>query len=225
MPFDVERRWFQIFRDCMAQSDVVRTEMEDAIEQVFQEYDTTIRENRFIVGGVIEYIVGAAMRACGIPVRHKGVVERDVDLVLEGSGGGYSIKSLLKSTSTRLVNVLGGAPSRNRWQVATLFLLSGGSGIVYSDPALPWWQRNLDQHVKEQSDALVVGKQSIEAFASAEPKWTIRCKLPAANRIRGRPARTASGDLAAQILMHEPTLGQHLSGLRPWDEAPRGTSA
>lgn len=217
----MERKWFSIFREKMMQSPHICQEMEGAIEEVFQCYDTAIRENRFVVGGVIEYIVGAAMRACGVPVHHRGAVAHDADLMFDDVERGYSIKSLLKSTSTRLVNVLGERPSLDRWRIGTIFLLSG-TGIVYADRLLPWWQRNLERCVQVRSDALELRKQYIEEFADEHPEWVIPCRLPTTEtQPRTRPARTASGDLAAQILMHRPTLFEQLPKLRPWEETLR----
>lgn len=223
MPFEyeMERRWFTVFRDGMMKFSTVRREMEGAIEEVFHYYDTAIRENRFIVGGVIEYIVGAAMRACGAPVRHRGAIAHDADLMFDDAECGYSIKSLLKSTSTRLVNVLGASPSLDRWHIGTMFL-SSGVGVVYADPALPWWQHNLERCVQVRSDALELRKQYIDEFAHEHPEWVVPCQLPATDtQPRARPARTVSGDVAAQILMHRPVLFQQLPKLRPWEETPR----
>lgn len=219
--FEVERRWFSVFRTEMMRCPHIRQEMEGAVVEVFQEYNTAIRENRFVVGGVIEYIVGAAMRACGVPVRHRGAVAHDADLMFEDMERGYSIKSLLKSTSTRLVNVLGERPSLDRWRMGTVFLLSGGVGIAYADPALPWWERNRERCVQVRSDALELRKQSIEEFVAEHPEWGLPCHFPASTTgRRTRPARTASGDLAAQVLMHRPILFEQLPKLKPWDEFP-----
>jgi len=215
--FELERRWFEVFRNGMMKSPDIQQEMEDAIAKVFEYYDTAIRENRFVVGGVIEYIVGSAMRACEVPVRHVGAVVHDLDLMFEDTECGYSIKSILKSTSTRLVNVLGERPSLDRWRTATIFLLSGGVGIVYADPALPWWQRNLERCVQVRSDALELRKQYIEEFAAEHPEWVIPCSLPSSETgPRIKPARTVSEDLAAQVLMNYPKLFEQLPKLKPW---------
>jgi len=77
--FERERAGFIVFREGLAQQPVIRQQMESAISDVFWNYDTSIWENRFIVGGVIEYVLGAAMRACSVPVVHRGALKMDED--------------------------------------------------------------------------------------------------------------------------------------------------
>ncbi|MCR4425018.1 MAG: hypothetical protein NUW23_02350 [Firmicutes bacterium] len=224
--FDLERREFLKFRDRLTSLPDVRDQMERAIEEVFWDYDTALRENRFVVGGAIEFIVGAALRACDVRVRHKGALKTDLDLILEeNEKSGYSLKAVLKATNTRLINVMGAAPTLERWLTATIFLLSG-VGLVYADPAIDWWALRGRQHVKVADDALEVSRKSIEAYAKANPGWLAPCLLPGLEerKKRLRPARTASADVAAQVLYHYPALFREWPGLRPWEEIaqPKG---
>ncbi|MGB4032666.1 MAG: hypothetical protein WBK94_10490 [Tenuifilaceae bacterium] len=218
--FERERHEFLVFRDGLAQQPVVREQMERAIEDVFWTYDTSIPENRFIVGGVIEYVLGAAMRACSVLVRHRGVLKMDEDLLFDDSENGYSVKAILKGTGTRLVNVMGAAPTRARWHSATIFLIPD-LGLVYADPALEWWTSHLEECIRPSSDALTVSVRCIRAFVAECPEWQAPCKLPQeSNRpARTHPARTASGDIAAQVLMHYETLFAAFAGLKPWEES------
>lgn len=129
--------------------------MEAAISRVYWTYDTRLRENRSTVGGVVEYIVGAALRACGIPVRHRGIIDSDIDLRLEDGRGGYSLKAIFKGSGTRLVNTMGARASRERWAFATLFLVSG-IGVIYADPQLEWWLKNRRRCIRVTHDAITV---------------------------------------------------------------------
>lgn len=225
--FEKERTGFRQFRRHVLQDknrDIL-THMQQAIEEVFWTYDTALRENRFIVGGVIEIIVGTALRASGVSVRHKGTLESDVDLLFDDDEqAGYSIKAMLKSgQGTRLVNVMGSEPpSPDRWQVATLFLLSGGLGIIYADPLLPWWQRNINRCLRPTTDALQVSRECVERFATVHPEWVLPCSLPSGRErpTRSHPARTASADVATTILVHHPILFSYLPGLRIGEEIP-----
>jgi len=221
VPFDRERAAFAAFRLAIDGREAVRQQMERAIAEVYWTYDTTLRENRFTVGGVVEFVVGAALRACGVGVRHKGTVDGDIDLLFDEGDVGYSIKAIFKGTGTRLVNTMGTAPTAERWQAATLFLLSG-TGIVYADPALPWWVANRDRCIRPSGDAITVSKRCIVAFATEHQEWLAPCRLPEERDRpqRPHPARSHSADLAAQVLIHYPALLGELAGLRPGEEIP-----
>ncbi|MDR7554121.1 MAG: hypothetical protein QN157_00795 [Armatimonadota bacterium] len=213
MTFSLERDRFRQFRQRFAGQ--VRTATELAIRQIYEEYDTGLRENRFVVGGVVELIVGCALRACGIPVRHRGLMQTELDLRFEDTDGGYSVKALFKSPTTNLVNVLGQSPSLDRWRTATLFVV-GDIGIVYSDPSLPWWVANLERCVRVTSGALTIRRRCLGEFAREAPTWVAGCTVPGV-RAPGalRPLRAASTDVASQILMHHQVLFTHFPALGP----------
>ncbi len=205
MTFQRERAGFHTFKHCFEQDSALREELKRAIGALYERYDTTIRENRFVVGGALEIILGAALRACGLPVRHRGTETVEWDLLFEDGEGGYSIKSLPKSPSTRLVNVLSRSVSPELWRVATLFVLR--EGLVYADPDLPWWQsrRNDANILIPRSDALEIKRKTIRAFAEANPAWFLPWDVfeaLGAPRSR-RQVRTASYDVATAILKDE----------------------
>jgi hypothetical protein len=211
MTFNKERQGFHTLRTGFGR---IRSDFEKAVARLFAQFDTRIRENRFVVGGALEIILGAAFRACGVKVLHRGATEASWDLILEGEEGGYSVKSMLKTSATRLINVLGRRPSVQNWQAATLFLIP--SGIVYADPALPWWRKNASRVIRVRSDALEISRSHIEEFAQGHPEWSIECNLPVhqASREERIPGRTVSSQLAAQILMEiGGSLFQHLPPL------------
>ncbi len=213
MTFQRERAGFHTFKHCFEQDATLRQELKRAISALYARYDTAIRENRFVVGGALEIILGAALRACGLPVRHRGTETVEWDLLFDGGEGGYSIKSLPKSTSTRLVNVLNRPVTPDLWRVATLFVLR--EGLVYADPELPWWQarRNTPGILIPRSDALEIKRKTIRAFADANPAWFLPWDVfEALDAPKSRrQVRTASYDVATAILKDETsTLFRHL---------------
>ncbi len=219
MSYEREREGFRLFREKLREHGEVREQMVGAIRcEAFTTYDTRRHENRFIAGGIFEYIIGAALRVCGVPVHHKGMVATDYDLLFDDADGGYSIKSMFgqKTTSTRLVNVLASEPpTLDRWKAATLFLLPWG--IVYADPELPWWAARKHDCIRPATDALAVKRRCIEAFAQAHPEWVVQCVLISSNeRAAVRPVTSA--DAAARILMQYPALFRHFPDLRPGEE-------
>lgn len=222
-----ERAGFEQFRRRLLDERYrpILDELVESVAHVFWTYDTALRENRFVVGGVIEIILGAALRAAGVMVHHKGGLDSDIDLLFDDDpSAGYSVKTMLKGgEGTRLVNVMGDArPSVDRWQAATLFVLSGGTGIVYADPWLPWWQAHLRECIRVKTDALQVSRACVRRFAAEHPEWVLPCQFPSGRERGSRPypARTASADIAATVLMHRPRLFPHLPGLRVGEEIP-----
>ncbi|NPA31967.1 MAG: hypothetical protein GXO37_08240 [Chloroflexi bacterium] len=216
--FERERTGFATFKSCFLARPNLQTEVARAVEALYARYDTAIRENRFVVGGALEIILGAALRACGLPVRHRGTETVEWDLLWAEGPGGYSIKSLLKpgTRSTRLVNVLGREVTPEMWQAATLFVLP--EGIVYADPDLPWWRahRHDPQVLVPRRDALEVKRRAIREFAAAEPDWFLPWQISLADSSTDarRRVRTASYDVATSILKDEsPGLFRHLPNL------------
>ena len=181
--------------------DKIRSDFEKAVARLHAQFDTRIMENRFVVGGVLEIILGAAFRACGVQVLHRGATATSWDLIFENEKGGYSVKSVFRSTTTRLINVQGRQPSVKDWNIATLFLIP--EGIVYADPELPWWQENISQVIKVHPDALQISLSSIRRFVRECPEWFIEYNLfvHQIHREERIPGRTLSSQLAAQILM------------------------
>ncbi len=106
---------------------------------------------------------------------------------------------MLRSSSTRLVNVLGRTVAVDEWKTATLFLLP--HGIVYADPELPWWQNNKEQKLRVRTDALEIPRRAIQDFAQSHSEWWISCNLRFDRQTEERAyVRSASYDLALNVL-------------------------
>src|SRR3990172_8976444 len=132
--YEQERAIFRRFKTELERNEVLRREVESAIEALLSEYNTTLHENRFVVGGVLEHIIGAAMRAAGIEATNVGKFNPRIDISAPGAEG-FSVKGGFTGAGPiRLINVLGEGVGGG-WQEATIFVLTG-IGIAYADPEL-----------------------------------------------------------------------------------------
>lgn len=52
--FDVRRKAFEQFKETLEQDPILKNDIEEAFSLVLTRFATSIRENRFVVGGVIE---------------------------------------------------------------------------------------------------------------------------------------------------------------------------
>ena len=214
--FRRERNDWRRFRQQMQTQRSLREDFVRAILAIHERYDTSIRENRFVTGGAIEIFGGAALRAAGIPVIHRGARSVRLDLFYEDDPErGFSVKSLLKSSTTRLVNVMGNTrPSPALWDHATLFLIP--DGVVYADPLLRWW-RTHPRAIRVQTDALQVSRSQIREFKDASPRWFLPLPLALPSGTADlRGVRTASASVAIDILKDlGGPLSRHVMNLWP----------
>lgn len=169
--FDVERKAFEQFKETLEQDPILKNDIEEAFSLVLTRFATSIRENRFVVGGVIEAIIAASLRASGIEAENVGADETRIDIRIPG--GGFSVKGhfSIKSRDIRLINVLG-ASSSTRWETATLFVLHG-KGIAYADPNLI-----TSPAIIRVSDAIVIRYSALCQFLNMRPKYLINCNVP-----------------------------------------------
>ncbi len=85
MTFLRERKGFQQFRTGFVN---IERDFIQALRKLHLRYDTAIRENRFVVGGATEIVLGAAMRACGVPRTSSWNPNGDFGFVVRGWGRG-----------------------------------------------------------------------------------------------------------------------------------------
>ncbi|MXX35311.1 MAG: hypothetical protein F4Z50_11190 [Gemmatimonadetes bacterium] len=132
--------------DC---SDEVRTQYENAIRVLLERYNTTIYENRFVVGGAVEVFTCAILRSVGIDCTLYSSQEAKGDILLPG-GKQVSIKGSFtgKRQGVILMNKRGGGT--REWDTATLFVVSN-VGIVYGTPQMVG-----SDDVKDVGDSLVL---------------------------------------------------------------------
>lgn len=169
----------------------VLDELLRALGLLISEYDTSIRENRFIAGGATERILATAMRCVGIAnARARGLDLSDEDIVIDGHQ--ISVKASFTGgrQAIRLVNTLGNSSAT--WRTATIFVLAN-RGIGYADPDL------LPDVARASSDAVILPRPPLDELHNTQPQWLLRCAVPAkAQDVSQR--RAASESVATEIL-------------------------
>lgn len=196
--YQAERDAFRTLKGFLNDSPSSRREVEVAFARLLGDYATSIRENRFVVGGAAEVIVCAAMRAAGVHASDATLTSTGGDISLPGDVQ-LSVKGRFsdKASSLRILNVLG-ASTAAAWQHGTLFMLSG-VGIVYADPDL------LPHRASRTSDAVTLSYRHLRAFLEANEEWVIRLDIPFALTDASR-SRLTSRTVAFEILRGLPTL-------------------
>lgn len=129
MPYNAEKRYFNTLRDSLTQE--TKDEYERAVARLVGLYNTTIYENRFVVGGAVELLTLALLRSVGIPATAYGDETAAGDIMLPNNLM-LSVKSkFTRAGNIRLINKQGGG--HREWRVATLFVVSE-VGMIYADP-------------------------------------------------------------------------------------------
>jgi len=206
--FREERAAFAQFRSALASNVNLREEVGLALRALLTEYDTTIRENRFTVGGAVEHIIGAAMRAAEIDVVNRGKTSMGSDLALR-SGRGISVKASFTDPpgDIRLVNTLGDATGR-RWTSATILVLAV-VGVGYVDPEL------LPGAARAHGDAIILPRLNYMAFLEQHPEWVAVVDIPV--KPRAGTTKVASYAVAEEILSRDDfnLLRKHRTSVSP----------
>lgn len=177
LQFSSERTFFQLYKDALEADRVLLAEIVAAINAVLTRYNTTVWENRFIVGGVVEQIIGASARELGLEVQNAGKQNQGYDLELEGpSGVGISIKGVFATTNGmhNLVNVRSSSRERDlreRWMTATIFVMSE-VGMGYTDPIFGAGFLNAT------SDALQISGRHLKEWWDDNPEWLVSAPIP-----------------------------------------------
>lgn len=150
--FVAERRVFDRLKsDCSTES---KHEYELAVDTLVERYNTTIYENRFIVGGAVEVFTYALLRSVGINCTLYSEQTKSGDILLPNDKK-LSIKSSFKGVaSIRLLNKQG---SGDRvWNTATLFVVAG-VGMIFGAPDMV-----APDAVKDVSDAVVLKRAALQ---------------------------------------------------------------
>lgn len=186
------REIYRQLRNGLNDNPEVLDELLRALGLLISEYDTSIRENRFIAGGATERILATTMRCVGISsARARGLGLNEEDIVVDGCQ--LSVKAQFSGRGViRLVNTLGSAEGR-LWLTPTIFVLAD-RGIGYADPDL------LPDVAYSSGDAVVLPRRPLDDLHDAQPQWLLRCAVPAkAQDVSQR--RAASEAIATEILM------------------------
>ena len=190
---------YRTFRNGLETRDGVLDELLKALGLLISEYDTSIRENRFIAGGATERILATAMRCVGIAnARARGLDLNDEDIVVNGHQ--ISVKASFTGgrQAIRLINTLGGAED-TIWRTATIFVLAN-RGIGYADPAL------LPNVARSSGDAVILPRRPLDNLHDAEPRWLMRCAVPA--KARDASQRRAASEAVTTEILWRTAAGQ-----------------
>jgi len=198
-PFSLPRDIFREWSKAVSTDAELRTHLEGAIRQVLTEYDTAIYENRFIVGGVVEYIVLAAINGSGVAKgTHVGAKQKGVDVRIdffrgEPCSADVSIK-YSSSGNIRMINTLGASVDA-QWSEATLFVLPE-MGIVYADAAqIP------KSAIVRMKDAISVSRRAVLKHAKKNDTFVLPMNIPAKHDTTSfGSSKTASEDIARVII-------------------------
>lgn len=185
------REVYRRFREGLESAPDILDELLGALGLLISEYDTTIRENRFIAGGATERILAATMRCVGLnSARSRGLRLDDEDIVVDGTQ--ISVKASFTGTrqAIRLINTLG--DSASTWQAATIFVLAN-RGIGYADPVL------LPNVAKSSRDAVILPRGPLDNLHNANPEWLLQCAVPTKSQDASQ-RRAASEAVATEIL-------------------------
>lgn len=202
MAFSVERNFFSEFKAGLDKKPVVLDEFLAACRAVNVRFDTAIYENRFIVGGVVEQLLGASMRAVGCDIDNVAKTSRGVDLSLPTLDGGFSVKAQFKrGPEIRLVNTMGGSGASAEWTHATIFVIVG-VGIGYADPDL------VTSGLVPRSDVLTLKTSALAEMWATQTGFLIQCDVPA-KPMKSSHTRVASDVVAQDIMIEFENLQVH----------------
>ena len=196
--YEPHREIYQRLRNGLTASPYVLEELLRALGLLISEYDTSIRENRFIVGGATERMLAATMRCVGIrDARARGLNLSDEDIVVGDCQ--ISVKGSFTGgrQAIRLINTLGNSSAT--WRTATIFVLAN-RGIGYADPEL------LPDAVRASRDAVILPRQPLDDLHDAQPQWLLRCDVPA--KPQDSSQRRAASEAVATEILHRTAAGQ-----------------
>ena len=156
--YRIEWQFFKTLKsDCSSEA---RCEFELAIKALVDQYNTTIYENRFIVGGAVEVFVCALLRSAGIDCIPYGAQSKGGDILLPNDKK-LSVKATLTGiTNIKLINQMG--TGHRIWNKPTLFVVSG-VGIVFGAPDM------IDaKYIKETGDGVELTKAGLKSLIDVD---------------------------------------------------------
>ncbi len=201
--FEAGRSAYKLLSAALKAEPDLRADIERAFDLVLSRYSTKLRENRFIVGGVVERIIAAAYLAlghkalnAGVRVTRSDILVRDTALSIKGA---FRLKS---GAGIRLVNVMG-ASKGTAWNEPTIFVVSG-MGMGYADPDL------LPNATTRASDAIVLRRKPLLDLWKHDAQWLTPMNVP------GSREDESGSDVASRVIADE-ILRYGMKRLRPFD--------
>lgn len=168
-----------------------------ALGILLNNYNTTIYENRFLVGGALEVFTILLLQEAGIPAQPYGDETADGDIILPRRKL-LSVKGSFtqRTHSIRLINTMG--DTMPVWNTATLFVLSG-VGIVYGDPQMI----EPNEDLTKSKDALLLNSHGLKKIM-ADQKNIFPMPIPTKpDSTLTQRSLKASAAVAKQIIIEE----------------------
>ena len=186
-------RQFDYFRTHV--SELAQMEYELAMDELLNTYNTTIRENRFTVGGATEVLTAALLSSADLEVRLAGEGAFGVDLFI-GQEVGFSLKGSFtpKHSNIGLLNKQGGG--KREWKEATIIIRSK-VGLVFVapdmvDPSL----------VIDKPDQVTLHKKAVTAVID-DGRFTWKANVPTKLDTPAHKAEAVSKAIASEILRRQ----------------------
>jgi hypothetical protein len=183
----------------------IEPEFVRGLNELVARFDVGDRANRFVVGGVVEYVVAACFFSLGVFVLPRGANQNEFDLdsLVGELRARYSVKSTFSANASdfRLMNRLN-AGRDWEWREPTIFVVYG-LGLVYVDPLV---HTDVAYQVRDAGDAFVLAVRSVRDHARLRPDCLIACNIPSNPRTGKESAARA---LFKEIFEHPayPTIG------------------
>ena len=196
MAYDAEFNAFQQLKAGLSKE--LADEFVAALENLHSRFNTTIPENRFIVGDVLDWFMHALLLSSGVKVQRDDRIGAGTGFILPPSQTWVSLKSEFttkRSAHIGLVNKQG--HSRPEWTVATLFVLSE-VGILYCDPSMV-----PKGSVKDRGDQIAISRRDVQQ-AAADGRYRLNLPIPSKQATSAaHKSETASQAIALQILQDQ----------------------
>lgn len=191
--FKYERDSFILLKGNL--TDKLKDHLLIALKTLLNDYNTTIYENRFIVGGAVEYFIYIILKKINLSVSMSGDESIGGDIRFN-NGKQISIKSsFTKSTPTiRLINTMG--DSRNAiWDIPTIFIIAS-KGIGYADQLL------IDKkYLQKQKDCLILKTKGLYEYWENNNKHFIEINIPTKKQtLLTGDSKKASNEIAKKII-------------------------
>ena len=156
--YNSERRIFDLLRSNL--SEEAQAEFEAAIAVFVERYNTTIPENRFVVGGAVEVFVYALLKSVGADVNLYANQSTKGDILLPNDKK-LSVKSSFRGVQAiKIINQQG--VGVREWSTATVFVVSG-VGIVYGTPEMVD-----DEYIQHTGDGLALKRRGLRQIIEDE---------------------------------------------------------
>ena len=189
--FAQERKVFDFLKNNCPED--AKRQYEIAVNALLRDYNTTLYENRFVVGGAVEVFTCAILKATGISCALYSDQSKSGDILLQNDRK-LSIKGTFTGgpANVKLMNKLGAG--ERPWDTATFFIISQ-VGIVYGSPDMV-----RDEHIADVSDGVELKKAAlVELMKDGSNVFDLQIN-PKPSGLAAGHSRKASTAVAEQIM-------------------------